>query len=150
MGRHNIGSGIHCTPDTFAREMKEIFQSYTEDVVDAISDETKQAADAGCELLQNVRQPEASEGGSARPMKRRQWKKYSKSWYVRERSGTNFYHATIMNRRHYRLTHLLEYGHVTRNGTTTRAFRHIEPVDLYCVNRLEKNIPLIIQKGGKL
>ena len=94
--------------------------------------------------------PEASEGGSAIPMKRRTWNRYSSSWAVKTRSGVNFYHTTIHNRKHYRLTHLLEYGHKTRNGLNTRAFRHIEPIDIYCAERLEKNIPKIIQKGGKL
>lgn len=146
---HAVGSRIRCTPDNFGKEMVNIFKMFAEDINEGIIEETRSTANDGADLLKMIRQPEASEGGSAKPMKRRQWKRYSNSWFVEEREGTNYYHATIRNRRHYRLTHLLEYGHVTRNGTRTRAFRHIEPVDLYCVNRLETNIPKIIQNGGK-
>lgn len=144
------GSGIKTTPDNFGKDMIELFKAYTDEVVDAIVDETKDTAETGVELLKNIRMPEASEGGSAMPMKRRTWNRYSSSWAVKTRSGVNFYHTTIHNRKHYRLTHLLEYGHKTRNGLNTRAFRHIEPIDIYCAERLEKNIPKIIQKGGKL
>ena len=143
-------ANIRSTPDSFGKDMEDLFKTYTDDVVDAIVEETRDTSEAGAELLRNIRQPEASEAGTARPMTRRQWKKYSKSWDVKVREGTNFYHAAIHNKKHYRLTHLLEYGHMTRNGTRTRAFRHIEPIELYCVGRLERNIPEIIKKGGKL
>lgn len=140
----------HSTIETFAKDFVDIMKSYTDDVVEGITTEAKDTAETGAEMLRNVRMPDASKSGSARPMKRRQWNRYSNSWAVKEREGTNFYHASIHNKRHYRLTHLLEYGHATRNGTTTRAFRHIEPIDIYCVERIEKNIPKIIKKGGKL
>jgi len=146
---HQLKRVIRTTPDNFGKDLEQIFTAYTESVVEGIESEVKDTADTSMEMLRNIRQPEASEGGSAKPMKRRQWKRYSSSWYVEERKGTNFYHATVHNRKHYRLTHLLEYGHMTRNGEKTRAFRHIEPIDIYAVTRLEKNIPEIIQKGGK-
>ena len=144
------GAGIRTTPDQFGKDMEGLFKTYTDDVVDAIVEETKNIADEGVKMLRGIRQPEASSSGSARPMNRRQWRNYSGSWSVKERSGVNFYHTTIRNYTHYRLTHLLEYGHATRNGTTTRAFRHIKPVDEYCIEKMKTNIPKIIQKGGKL
>lgn len=147
---HQLKGAIKTTPDTFAKDMVDLFKAYTDEVVVGIVDEVKDTANTGVEMLKSIRMPEASEGGSAKPMKRRTWNRYSSSWYVKERSGVNFYHNTIANARHYRLTHLLEYGHMTRNGTKTRAFRHIEPIDLYCTDRLKRNIPKIIEKGGKL
>ena len=144
------GAGITTTPDQFGKDMESLFKGYTDEVVEAIVEETRAIADEGVKRLREIRQPDASSNGSAKPMKRRQWRKYSNSWGVQERSGVNFYHATIRNYRHYRLTHLLEYGHATRKGTTTRAFTHIKPVDDYCIDRLKTNIPKIIEKGGKL
>lgn len=141
---------IRTTPDNFAKDTLDIFHSYADDVVEAILDETNQTAEEGAKQLRNIRQPEASSSGSARPMKRRQWNKYSKSWGVVVREHIGSYQAIVRNSRHYRLTHLLEKGHATRNGTTTRAFRHIEPVSEYCEERMVTNIPKIIKKGGKL
>lgn len=140
---------MRTTPDRFEQDLKKILMTYTNDVVEGIETEIKDTAEFSAEQLRNIRQPDASEGGSAHPMNRRQWTKYSKSWTVTERKGTNFYRAVVHNRKHYRLTHLLELGHMTRNGTKTRAFRHIEPIELYAVDRIETNIPKIIKKGGQ-
>ncbi len=41
---------------------------------------------------------------------------------------------------HYRLTHLLENGHATRNGGRTRAFPHISKGAEYAEKRLEELI----------
>lgn len=138
------------TIDTFAQDFTKYVKQYTDDVVEAITDETKSIAELGAERLRSIRMPEASEGGSARPMRRRQWTRYSKSWDVKETDGTFFYRARIYNKKHYRLTHLLEYGHMTRNGTTTRKFSHIKPIENDCEELLLRNTKKIIEKGGKL
>lgn len=136
----------------FGKTLSNLLNDYTDDVIEAITEETINTSNDGCELLQQTKQPETSKSGSAKPMTRREWKRYANSWSVKQKGDANsgYIHCVIHNKKHYRLTHLLEYGHATRNGTYTRAFRHIEPIDLYCENRLLKNVPKIIEKGGKL
>lgn len=135
--------------DNFAQEFSKILNSYTEEVVEGIIEETTEIAQLGADRLRNIRMPDASEGGSAKPMRRRQWTRYSKSWDIKKIEGTNFFTATIYNKKHYRLTHLLEYGHMTRNGLKTRAFSHIAPIENDCEELMMRNIPEIIKKGGK-
>lgn len=148
---HKLKSAIKTTPDNFGEDIKDLFNTYSKNVVEGIIEETRSTAIFGSELLKATLMPEESEGGSAKPRKRRLWRKYAKSWTVTEKGGegSNFYRATVHNKKHYRLTHLLEYGHYTRNGTHTRAFRHIEPVDKWAVERLEKEIPEIIKRSGE-
>ena len=65
---------------------------------------------------------------------------YYRGWAVKlSKKKTGTYHKVIWNKTNYQLTHLLEFGHITRNGGRTKAIPHIRPVEQkYKVEFVEK------------
>lgn len=68
---------------------------------------------------------------------------YASGWENEEVKGDGLLskHMTVFNGPHYRLTHLLENGHVIRNGTKrtfgkTGKYEHIAPVNDWANNEL--------------
>lgn len=89
-----------------------------EDVVETVDEVTKKARD---ELKQVSRQKFKLHG---------RHDPYYMGWSIKlskKRTGT--YHKVIWNKTNYQLTHLLEFGHATRNGGRTRAVPHIQPIE---------------------
>lgn len=76
-------------------------------------------------------------------------RKYRTSWsYEIEQNHYGSVKATVFNKKHYRLTHLLEFGHAKQNGGRTRSFPHIAPVNEKAVDIFNKKLESIL--GYKL
>lgn len=120
-------------------QLNDVLQDYSKEVMDTYNTCGKEIADDTVSKLKRVKFGRYDRG------------KYSKSWAVKQEKnnwGTDSY--TIYNKKHYRLTHLLEFGHVVKNGTKrvvgkAGAIPHIKPMEEWVQNQLPK---LLVQKLG--
>lgn len=117
-------------------QMKEILTLYGEEVAKTTQKEVRTITQETVRELKAV-SPQ-KEGDYAKSWTSQKEKNYDRMYARRE---------TVFNEKHYRLTHLLERGHATRNGGRTGAKPHIKPVE----EKVKKELPeRIIRKikGG--
>lgn len=74
--------------------------------------------------------------------------KYSKSWSVKNQKETSFsIELVIHSKNRYQLAHLLEKGHVLRQGGRVSARPHISPAEKKGIRELEESITRKLKNG---
>ena len=97
------------TLENFGKEMEKILEEYSDDISHNLDEVTKKVTQQGVKLIR-------SESQSTFGTSKRRKKKYAKSWTSSHETGRLSSQGTIYNTESG-LPHLLENGHVTRNGT---------------------------------
>lgn len=116
--------------DDMDNAMMDIFNEYL-GTCDKYSEEAiKLTAKEAVQELKNANPAGSGKYGS--------WKDYNKGWTVTRTKTDIRYHrtATIHNKDHYQLTHLLEKGHALPQGGRSAPYKHIEPVANKCEEEL--------------
>ena len=75
---------------------------------------------------------------------------YAKSWKSGPKKVKKGTAKTVYSDApHYRLTHLLENGHASRNGGRVNAITHIEPAEQNAMEELERKIKEKIERESR-
>lgn len=124
-------------PINLDKAIAETLKEYGDECYTVLSDCVKEVADEAVEKLQAVNHfaPGRTPTGD-----------YAKDWTEDEiQTGRLKTSRVVHNLDHYRLTHLLEKGHVSRNGTHrtfgfVKAYPHIAPVNDWANKELPQKV----------
>ena len=121
-------------------DIKEILNDYTEDIQNGLKRVVKDVAkDAVKDLKLNS--PKNKKNSSHKG-------KYAKGWRVNTKEGKNFINCTIHNATDYQLTHLLEKGHLLRQGGKANPVVHIAPIEEKANKEYVSETEKMIKNGG--
>ncbi|WP_018249849.1 HK97 gp10 family phage protein [Orenia marismortui] len=124
--------------DDLADAIVEEVKTYTNDVSQGIEKEAKKTAnEAKNELKQTS--PRSDNDGEH----------YADGWSRKKTGRGDEVGHTVYNKEKPQLTHLLEDGHLNRDGSRTPGQKHIEPVEKKYSELFEQRVEEVIKKGGE-
>lgn len=123
--------------DRMADEIAKMLSAYESEIKTNLDVSGKAVANEGAKQLRQTSPKRTGE--------------YAKGWTVTKKEGSFGEDAKyiIHNKKHYRLTHLLENGHLSRNGKRVKAITHIKPVEQQVIQSYEKKVKEAIEDAAK-
>ena len=117
----------------FQVQLDNILDEYSKEVARATNNSIDVIAKEAVSKLKNT-SPKRPGGGD-----------YARSWGLKRKRGKSRINEVVVhNKNHYQLTHLLENGHVIRNGVgeygRAPAIKHIQPVEQWANSELPLEI----------
>lgn len=122
-------------PIDLSKAINEILKEYGDEVYNVMGDCISEVSEEAKNRLQAVNHFKNEASGA-----------YAGSWVNEELQGKPLtVHRAVHNEKHYRLSHLLEKGHVSRNGTgrtfgRVAAYPHIAPVNDWANEELVRQV----------
>lgn len=127
-------------PEDLQKALTEYLEDYVEDIQEGVEETTDSLTKEAVNELKTT---------SPRGKGTRQ-KPYYKGWTKQKgKINKGRYAVKIHNRTNYQLTHLLEFGHATRNGRRTKAIPHIRPIEEKYKELYKKKITTVIKRRSK-
>lgn len=121
-------------PNQIANEITELLTKYSDEITQ--------------EMLATV--DEVTEGVKNEIDQHITWKdkKYSKAFRTRNvfKDKRNKRNIWYVNPPYYRITHLLEYGHINRDGSRTRAYPHVKFGQEYLEENFYKKMEEVLER----
>lgn len=116
--------------DKFAEEIQKIMEQYGDDIDRNISEAVKAVTKAGVKAIKAGSRAEYNRTG-----------KYAKGWTSKVTEGRLETEGVIYNK-NPGLPHLLEHGHLNRNGKRTfvEGNKHIKPVETQVIEQFEEKV----------
>lgn len=127
-------------PEELAEVVNKYLTNYAENIEENVKKTTDSLTKQAVQELK-AKSPKSNHGRK---------KSYYKGWAKQtSQKNKNKYVIKIHNKTNYQLTHLLEFGHTTRDGGRTKAIPHIRPIEKKYNELYEKTIITTIQRRAR-
>lgn len=127
--------------ENLSKEVMNYLENYVENIEEDVKEETDKLTK---EAVKELKQTSPRRKGKTRD------NPYWKGWTKRKNTKSKRrYVVDIYNKTNYQLTHLLEFGHATKNGGRTKAQPHIKKVEQKYNELYEKEIKEAIKRRSK-
>ena len=121
--------------DQLAAEIAKGLAEYSQDVVEKVNVSSEKVGKAAVKRLKQTSP--------------KRYGNYAKSWAMKTEKAIGQPHTRIIHAKapHYRLTHLLEYGHAKVGGGRVEGRPHIRPAEEEVIREFTREVEEVIKRG---